>query len=145
MQTLGAGGAVAKMGAVMAAVGQIILGFATASAQAAKLGPFAWLAYVGAGLAAVATMISTIKSFKGGGVIDGPTTVGDRMIARVNAGEMILNQRQQGNLFKLLDEGVTGGSNNVIIPKLKIEGNDMFILFDNVARTKARSGRRLNL
>lgn len=145
MQALGGDGAVAKMGAVLAAVGQIILGFATASAQASKMGAFGWLAFMGAGLATVATVISTIKSFKGGGIIDGPTTVGDRVLARVNSGEMILNQRQQGNLFKLLDEGAVNGANNVVIPKVKIEGTDLYILFDNMNKIKSRSGRHLNL
>lgn len=145
MQAIGADGAVAKMGAVLAAVGQIILGFSQASAQAASMGPWGWLAFTGAGLAAVATMISTIKSFNGGGIIEGATTVGDSVLARVNAGEMILNQRQQGNLFKLLDEGVVNGTNNVVIPKVKIEGTDLYILFDNINKIKARSGRHLSL
>jgi hypothetical protein len=145
MQALGAGGAVAKMGAVLAAVGQIILGFSTASAQAASMGPFGWLAFTGAGLAAVATMISTIKSFKGGGIIEGATFIGDRVPILANAGEMVLNQRQQGNLFRLLDEGAVARANNVIIPKLKIEGNDMWVIFDHVNKIKARSGRKLNL
>ena len=78
---------------------------AQASAQAAALGPYAWLAFVGAGLGTLATMISTIQGFSNGGIIGGATTSGDMQLARVNAGEMILNNSQQARLFDLLDGG----------------------------------------
>lgn len=107
LQTIAGNGAIAKAGAVMAAIGQCILGFATASAQAAALGPFGWLAFVGAGLGTLATMISTIQGFSNGGIIGGATTSGDMQLARVNAGEMILNNSQQARLFDLLDGGAS--------------------------------------
>ena len=112
LQKIGGDGMVAKVGAVMAAIGQIILGFATASAQAAALGPFGWLAFLGAGLAAVATTISTIKGFAEGGIIEGASHTGDKVLARVNAGEMVLNKRQQSNLFNLLDGNGIGQNTN---------------------------------
>lgn len=112
LQKIGGDGMVAKVGAVMAAIGQIILGFATASAQAASLGPFGWLAFVGAGLATVATTISTLKGFAEGGIIEGASHTGDKVLARVNAGEMVLNKRQQSNLFNLLDGNGIGQNTN---------------------------------
>lgn len=105
LQTIAGNGAIAKAGAIMAAIGQCVLGFATASAQAAALGPFGWLAFVGAGLGTLATMVSTIQGFSNGGIIGGATTSGDMQLARVNAGEMILNNSQQARLFDLLDGG----------------------------------------
>lgn len=105
LQTIAGNGAIAKAGAIMAAIGQCVLGFATASAQAAALGPFGWLAFVGAGLGTLATMISTIQGFSNGGIIGGATTSGDMQLCRVNAGEMILNNSQQARLFDLLDGG----------------------------------------
>lgn len=105
LQTIAGNGAIAKAGAIMAAIGQCVLGFATASAQAAALGPFGWLAFVGAGLGTLATMISTIQGFSNGGIIGGATTSGDMQLARVNSGEMILNNTQQARLFDLLDGG----------------------------------------
>ena len=107
LQTIAGNGAIAKAGAIMAAIGQCVLGFATASAQAAALGPFGWLAFVGAGLGTLATMISTIQGFSNGGIIGGATTSGDMQLARVNAGEMILNNSQQARLFDLLDGGAS--------------------------------------
>ena len=107
LQTIAGNGAIAKAGAIMAAIGQCVLGFATASAQAAALGPFGWLAFVGAGLGTLATMISTIQGFSNGGIIGGATTSGDMQLARVNSGEMILNNTQQARLFDLLDGGAS--------------------------------------
>lgn len=99
----------AQLGVILnseAAIGQIILGFATAQVQAGKLGPLGWLAFLGAGLASIATVISTVKGFADGGIVGGNTFHGDAIMARVNAGEMILNRTQQSNLFRLLDSGV---------------------------------------
>ena len=121
LQQIGGNGVIAKTGAVMAAIGQCILGFAQASAQAASLGPWGWLAFVGAGLGTLATMISTIQGFSNGGIIEGASTHGDQLLARVNAGEMILNGSQQRNLFNLLDGGT--GSNMSGQVEFKISGS----------------------
>lgn len=122
---IGGNGVIAKTGAVMAAIGQCILGFAQASAQAASLGPWGWLAFVGAGLGTLATMVSTIKGFAEGGIIGGASTHGDMQLARVNSGEMILNNSQQARLFELLDGGASMigyGSRKV---EFKISGQNL--------------------
>ena len=121
LQQIGGNGVIAKTGAVMAAIGQCILGFAQASAQAASLGPWGWLAFVGAGLGTLAAMISTIQGFSNGGIIEGASTHGDQLLARVNAGEMILNGSQQARLFNLLDGGT--GSNMSGQVEFKISGS----------------------
>ena len=110
LSAIGGEGAIAKIGATAAAIGQIILGFATASAQAASLGPFGWLAFTGAGLGAVATMIGTIKGYSEGGIIGGNSLHSDRLIARVNSGEMILSQSQQSNLYRAIKNNNIGGN-----------------------------------
>ena len=125
LQTIAGDGAIAKAGAIMAAIGQCVLGFATASAQAAALGPFGWLAFVGAGLGTLATMISTIQGFSNGGIIGGATTSGDMQLARVNAGEMILNNSQQARLFDLLDGGAAMIGNNQGKVDFRISGQDL--------------------
>lgn len=64
-----------------------------------------------ANIAAIASIVATITalfssfagSFADGGFIGGQTTLGDLNIARVNKGEMILNNRQGRRLFNLLD------------------------------------------
>lgn len=125
LQQIGGNGAIAKAGAIMAAIGQCVLGFATASAQAASLGPFGWLAFVGAGLGTLATMISTIQGFSEGGIIGGGLNHGDMQLARVNAGEMILNNSQQAKLFDLLDGGAAMIGNNQGKVDFRISGQNL--------------------
>lgn len=125
LQTIAGNGAIAKAGAIMAAIGQCVLGFATASAQAASLGPFGWLAFVGAGLGTLATMISTIQGYSNGGIIGGATTSGDMQLARVNAGEMILNNSQQARLFDLLDGGAAMIGNTQGKVDFRISGQNL--------------------
>ena len=68
-----------------------------------------------------ASIFSTVGAFAGGGIIQGANTQGDQLLARVNAGEMILNGSQQARLFNLLDGGT--GSNMSGQVEFKISGS----------------------
>jgi len=46
----------------------------------------------------------SLQAFAEGGIVKGSTTVGDNILVRANKGEMILNQRQQNNLFREIDQ-----------------------------------------
>lgn len=127
---LGAGGEIAKMGAIAAALGQIALGFAMAQEKAAALGPHAWLAFTGAGLAALGTMISTIKQIQGyefGGTIPGNSWHGDRILARVNSGERVLTKKQNDRLNRLLDNGGIVGGGQPIVLDTVIRSGDIWL------------------
>ena len=102
-----------------ASSGEAIAG---ATASGAKM-PFPLnLVAIAAGVAAVIAALATISgSFAGGGIIQGANTHGDQLLARVNAGEMILNGSQQRNLFNLLDGGT--GSNMSGQVEFKISGS----------------------
>lgn len=108
LQQVAGAGAAAKAGAILAAIGQLVASFATAMNSASK-NWITWLAFGISGAATLATIIAQIKGFADGGIIQGNSFHGDTMLARVNAGEMILNQNQQRNLFRLLDGGVAAG------------------------------------
>ena len=69
--------------------------------------------------------IASIPKFADGGIFTGNSFIGDMNIARVNSGEMILNNRQQRNLFNLLNGNGGIANNNVKEIKLKIEGRDL--------------------
>ena len=72
--------------------------------------------YVGPVLAvaAIATIVGALLAafgkFANGGIVGGSKTQGDQNVIRANAGEMVLNKAQQGNLFNLIKNGGTGGS-----------------------------------
>lgn len=74
-----------------------------AAASGAKL-PFpANIAAIAAGVAAVVSVLAAVGCFAGGGIVGGSSPSGDRLVARVNSGEMILNRNQQSNLFRMLN------------------------------------------
>lgn len=118
-----------KAALVAAAIGNILLGFATASAQAGKKGMIYWIAATLSGLATVASVIGQLSSYSTGGIIEGNSTHGDQILARVNAGEMILNPRQQSNLFDMLNSGVSGGSPSSV--EFKIRGDVLYGVLHN--------------
>ena len=49
-----------------------------------------------------ATQIPQAPRFESGGIVPGASFTGDRITARVNSGEMILNAEQQKNLFRMV-------------------------------------------
>ena len=73
----------------------------------------------------IASAASKAKKHAGGGIISGSTHVGDNILARVNAGEMVLNKRQQSHLFKMLDKGTVATSNAQPELSFRIKGEDL--------------------
>lgn len=95
-----------------------------------------------ANLAAIATVIGTISSifsslpkFADGGIIGGSSFFGDKMIARVNSGEMILNQSQQGKLFNIINNG-NPGNNITVGGEAKVSGKTMYIAIRNYMKSE---------
>lgn len=74
------------------------------TASGAKL-PFpANIAAIAAGVAAVVAALAMISgAFADGGVVGGNSPSGDKLLVRVNSGEMILNAAQQARLFAIAD------------------------------------------
>ncbi len=150
LQQLGADSAAAKAGMIMAALGQIALSFATALNSASK-NWITWLAFGIAGTAQMISMVSTISQFATGGIVGGNETSGDRVLVRVNSGEMILNAAQQARLFALADGtaqvqpntaslmGATaGGSATGSRIVGKIRGRDIVLATANETRSHSR-------
>lgn len=146
-------------------------GFATATAQAATLGPWAWIGFAATGIAQLAAMISAMKNLNGfasGGVVGGGSTFGDRKFARVNSGEMILTKWQQARLFQMINtprytppvftqrtlpDMQTAQTSRQSIDGIRLEigikgktrGTELEQTISNVRRIAAKSGRRSNL
>ena len=130
-------------GIIAQAIASIALGYAQATAQAGKLSPWGWVAFAAAGLAQMMAMISQIKSVTGGyaegGIIGGTSYSGDKLIARVNSGEMVLNKRQQSNLFNAIDSGNIGGG-TVSTVSFKLRGADIYGSVKNYTAIKGKTG-----
>ena len=110
----------AKTALIAQAVGQLALSFASSLKTCTT-----WYEWVAAGLAGGATLASLVaqlNSFAGGGIVSGGSLHGDQMLARVNSGEMILNGRQQDNLFNAIDNNRLGGNNLAGKVEFEIDG-----------------------
>ena len=111
----GASGWLSYASTVMQAIAQMIQqinALATAQSQAAVANtvagvtsiPFGWL-MAGAAVASVIAAMANAPKFATGGIVPGTSYYGDRVPIMANSGEMILNKVQQGNLFRMLNEG----------------------------------------
>lgn len=143
LQQLGQDSAAAKAGLILQAIGNIILGFAQASAQDSKLGVVGWIAAIAAGTAVMISTISQLQSFSQGGIFQGSSFAGDKNLARVNANEMILTTTQQGNLFRLLDSNTAGLGGGVGVSSVKIKGSDLYLALSNYSKVQSKTGRRV--
>lgn len=131
------------MGTIGQAIANIALGYSEATAQAAELGPWAWIAFAATGLAEMISAISAIKSntqgYASGGIIGGSTTIGDYNLARVNKGEMILNGREQSRMFNLLSgSGSIAPGLEESTVKFRISGPDLVGVLKNYDRKRGK-------
>lgn len=80
----------------------------------------------------------SLAAFAEGGIVGGGSLYGDRLLVRVNTGEMILNGKQQKRLFNLLDKGgAIGGQIGEISFKLK--GSDIYGSMKNYTTIKSKT------
>ena len=135
-------------GIVAQAVANMFAGYAQAVAQAGSMGPWAWAAFAAAGLAQTLAMVAQIKqatTFAEGGIVGGSSYAGDRLYARINSGEMILNSRQQRNLFNLLDTTAMPqrGGTNVQVQGV-IRGTDLLLVQKNTNSVLKKAGSEIH-
>ena len=130
-------------------IASVVQGYGQATAEASSMGPWAWIAFSVAAMAQVAAMIGQIHSltadtegYATGGIVSGNTTVGDNVLARLNANEMVLSTNQQANLFRLLNGELSSlGENGSTTPgsvSFKIKGSDLVGVLNNYSRKMKR-------
>ncbi len=95
-----------------------------------------------ASLAAVATVLTTVASvfsslpkFANGGIIGGSSFYGDKLLARVNSGEMILNKDQQKSLYRMTSSG-----DDINITSFKVRGDELYLVLKNYMK---KTGKKL--
>jgi hypothetical protein len=106
-------------------------------AQAASV-PFpANIAAIASTSAALAAAFAAIPAFAEGGIVNSPSTVGDRNLIRVNGGEAVLSKAHQATLWKLL-EGQTSlakGGGNVVF---ELRGDKLIGAINNYNKKKGK-------
>lgn len=128
-------------GTIASGIAQLVMGYGQASVKASGSGPFGWIAFVLTGLATLATVIAQIHSLSGhanGGIIKGKTTIGDYNLAKVNAGEMILNGSQQKRLFDIANAGLSTTSENTDNVSFRITGSNLVGVMSNYEQRRRR-------
>lgn len=99
---------------------------------------------IGAGIALIAlgtiakSQLASAGAFANGGIVGGSSFYGDKILARVNSGELILNDKQQRSLYNMISTGGSGGG--TIIPDVRVSGEDLLIVFGRAQANKNRRG-----
>lgn len=138
------------MGTIAQAIANVALGFAEAQKSPANTagGVFTWVGAALTGLGAMTSIIASIKSataYAEGGIINGRTSIGDLNIARVNNGEMILNGRQQQNLFNAIDNNRLGTQNITVNGEWKLKGQDLYMSMKNYGKGQLKLGKNIGI
>lgn len=107
-----------------------------------------------ANIAAIASIIATVVStfanimsavgaFADGGIVGGGNLYGDKVLARLNGGEMVLNRTQQAKLFRAIEQGNIGKTETESQVKWKIKGSDLYGALTNFKTIKSKQGKRI--
>lgn len=136
--------ATAAVAVAQVAESKVVTGAYSAEMAAKTAAAYASIPFLGptiatAQIAAMQALISAaaIPKFANGGIIQGGPSSGDKILARVNAGEMILNRTQQASLFNLLDGGVNVNNSGGDV-KFRIEGEALVGLLNKYSRRQGR-------
>lgn len=150
LQQLAGDSVAAKAGMVAAAIGQFVLSFAQAMSTCKTW--IDWLAFGISGTAQLTSIISTISQFATGGIVGGNQTSGDKVLVRVNSGEMILNAAQQARLFAIANgaavqgvsvntaglQGIGSGMSATLGISGRLRGRDIVMAVANETRSNRR-------
>lgn len=109
-----------------------------------------------ANIAAIASIIATVVStfanimsavgaFADGGIVGGGNLHGDKVLARLNGGEMVLNRTQQAKLFRTIEQGNIGNQSASSVSQVnwKIKGSDLYGALTNYKSIKSKQGKRI--
>jgi len=116
---------------------------AGATASGAATGPaaiFTTPAFIATAIAGVIAAFAAIPKFATGGIVGGASFYGDKILARVNSGELVLNNKQQKAVFSAMSSANSGSGDVTVIPSIKLVGSDFLIMFERAQNRKTRIG-----
>lgn len=97
---------------------------------------------IGVGLIALGSLVKSqvagAGKFADGGIVGGSSFYGDKILARVNSGELILNNKQQKSLYGMMNSGSAASSE--IVGAINIKGSDLEVVLSRYLKEKGRLG-----
>ena len=126
-----------EIGKLVAANQVAALSSGTSSAAAL---PFpANLISIGTVVASILSLFASFPKFESGGVVGGHSYHGDRILSRLNSGELVLNKGQQNRLWNTIQQGTTSSSAPISgAVKFHIEGKQLVGVLNNYNSSKSR-------
>jgi len=109
-----------------AATSSAIAGGAAAGAATGPAAIFSTPAFIATLVGVVLAAFAGIAAFEKGGIVGGSSPHGDKLLARVNSGELILNKQQQKVLFERIETGDTLNS--------KVNTKNINNVFNNIPK-----------
>lgn len=97
-------------------------------ASAAELPPPFNIAAMASVAATILGIFASMPKFADGGIVGGSSYFGDKLLARVNSGELILNQKQQESLYHMTEDDRGGG---MTIGFDRVRGSDIYLALKN--------------
>lgn len=119
-----------------ASMSNAISGATAAGSATGPAAPFTTPVFIGTAIAGVLAAFAAIPKFETGGVVGGNSLYGDKILARLNSKELVLNTSQQANLYGRLNSNSTA----IFIPNVKLVGSDFLIMFERAQAKKKRLG-----
>ena len=107
-----------------------IAGSAEAAAASGIAAPVTMPVFMAEMIGAVIGAFAAIPKFETGGIIGGSSYYGDKILARVNSGELILNNQQQQAVFNGMNKAASGAVNIVLGGGFEIEGTKLRLVLD---------------
>lgn len=134
--------AATEVAAITAKAGAASVEMAAKSTAAYAAIPFVGVGLAEAQIAAMQSLIAmaAVPKFANGGIVTGGPTSGDKILARVNAGEMILNQSQQSRLWQAIQSGRTMAGTPSVSQSMttKVRGKDLLLTINNELKSQGK-------
>ena len=86
---------------------------------------------IGTVIASILSIFSSLPKFENGGVVGGRSYHGDKILSRLNSGELVLNKGQQNRVFDLISQGTSPSPMNGASVQFKISGRDLVGVLSN--------------
>lgn len=121
---------ITKLIAMMLAssISQAISGATASGSATGPAAVFTTPAFIATAVGGVLAAFAAIPKFETGGIVGGNSFYGDKILARVNSGELILNQKQQASLYSQLDN--VQGSQIILNGKWSVSGRELKMVLD---------------